>query len=233
MSDNSYLPGSVKKEGVYESNKTISWAAHDEARQLTRLELLPDLYSFIETETDDDKKRNAYFILGHVAKNTNDLNGLIFLMDRLSKEKKRPLIEGILMRLAELFKPKTIDLNPIYKLTENRNWHIRGLAYEALTNTEHKIESYLLDKLREAVNKDDIGYLINTLKYVGTRQSLPVIEKYLKNRKPTIKDSAETATAVILLREKEPNEVIAKRLKYSIGIVERLQERLHLLSRPG
>src|SRR5688572_4927484 len=192
MSDNSYLPGQVKVEGSYESGKTVSFAAYDEARQLDKSEFISDLYSFIENETDDDKKRNAYFIAGNIAKNANDKNAASFFIDRLKKEKDRQAIETILLRIAELFKPLTTDLTPIFKLTENRNWHIRGLAYEALTNTEHKVEQFLTDKLKGTDNKDDIQYLIYALKYVGTRNALSAIEPHLRNRKPSIKDSAHT-----------------------------------------
>ncbi|MBN8676204.1 MAG: hypothetical protein J0L56_18880 [Chitinophagales bacterium] len=233
MSDNSYLPRQVKVEGSYESGKTVSFAAYDEARQLDKSEFVNDLYKFIENETEDDKKRNAYFIAGNIAKNVSDKNAASFFIDRLKKEKDRQVIETILLRLAELFKPAITDLTPILKLTENRNWHIRGLAYEALTNTEHKVEQFLIDKLKGTDNKDDIQYLIYALKYVGTQNALAAVEPHLKNRKPSIKDSAHTVIALIMIREGFSNDAICKKLKYPESVIDRLRERLPLLTRPG
>ena len=233
MSNDSYLPEYVKVEGSYESSKTVAFAAYNEASQLDKSEFNSDLYKFIENETDDDKRRNAYFIAGHIGKNCNDKNAALFFIDRLKKEKDRGVIETILLMLAELFKPVTTDLTPIFKLTESRNWHIRGLAYEALTNTEHKVELFLIDKLKGTDNKDDIQYLISALKYIGTQNALPAIEPFLKTRKPGIKDFAHTAVILIMIREGHSNEVICKKLKYPESSINRLRERLSLLTRPG
>ena len=235
MSDDSYRPGELVEEGVFESGKTVYSDAYEEARHLDKKEFLSDLYSFIDKENDSTKRHHSYFIIGNIAKNTIDLGGTKYLVEALSKETDKNNLITILSLLPDLFKPLSIDLSPIYKLTTSRNWHVRGLSFSALTNTEHKIEDFLIDKLNATENKDDIQYLLYAIQKIGTNKSLTVVEPHLKNRKPGIKSTAQNVVALIMIREGFSDIDIIKKLKLpnpSI-LLKTFRERLSLLTKLG
>jgi HEAT repeat protein len=156
MSDDSYRPGQLVVDGVFESGKTVYSDAYEEVRHLDKKELLVDLYSFLNTESESTKRQHGYFIIGNIAKNSKDIDATKYLVEALTKEKDKNTLITILNLLPDLFKPLSIDLSPIFQLTSNRNWHVRGLSFAALTNTENKVEDFLIDKLKSTDNKDDI-----------------------------------------------------------------------------
>lgn len=235
MSDFSYRPEELLEEGVFESGKTIFSDAYEEARNLVNKEFLRELYFFIDQENDSSKRNHSYFIIGNIAKNTNDLDGTKYLVESLSKEKDKKILLTILNLLPDLFKPLSIDLAPIYKLTTSRNWHVRGLSFSALTNTEHKIEGFLIDKLKATDNKDDIQYLLYAIQKVATIKSMNVVEPYLKNKSPGIKSTAQNVVVLIMIRESFSDIDIIKKLKLSNPsiLIETFRERLSLLTKPG
>jgi hypothetical protein len=235
MSDDTYRPGEIVVKGVFESGKTVYSDAYEEVRHLDKKELLVDLYSFLNSESDNTKKQHAFFIIGNIAKNSEDWGATKYLVEALAKEKDKNTLITILNLLPDLFKPLNIDLSPIYKLTSNRNWHVRGLSFAALTNTENKIEDFLIDKLVATENKDDIQYLLYAIQNVGTKKSLPAVEPHLKNRKPSIKSTAQNVVGIIMIREGFSNTDIIKKLKLpnpSI-LLETFRDRIPLLTKPG
>jgi hypothetical protein len=233
MSNDSYRVGETLIEGTYESNKTISWAAYEEARQLRNPDYFNELYDLIDTTDNNDIKHNAYFVLGQNAKNCKELKATEYLLNKLTKEKDATLLVTILDRLAELYKPKKLDTSQIYKLVTNRNWQVRGHAFEALTNNENRVEDFLIDKLKTTNKKDDIRPLLSSLMYVGTNKSIPFIEPHLKSRQPFIKSYSINVLTVIMLREKFSSESIQKKLKVSSDFVQTHFDRLDTLTRPG
>lgn len=192
MSDKSYREVETVIEGMYESEKTVSWAAHEEARELNNLNLTEDLINIIEQTNDVDVKNNAYFILGYNAKNTHSLVATDYLLSKLVIEKEVSVLVNILSRLSELYKPKVSDTSQLYNLTNHRNWRVRRAAFSALTNNEEEVEEFLIERLATSLNDDDIWSLINALGYVGTSKSVPYVERYLKHRKQDLKGMQST-----------------------------------------
>jgi len=233
MSDDSYRTGERRIENLYESEKTISWAAYEEARLLNDPALFVELSSLIDSTDDNNTKHHAYFILGHNAKNIKDLNATKYLLKKLAEEKDKTILVTILDRLAELYKPREFDTSYIYKMTSHRNWQIRGAAFEALTNNENQVEDFLIDKLITTEKKDDIKPLLTSLLHVGTAKSIPHVEKHLKNRQPFIKSYSINVLTAIMLREKFTFEDIQKKLKVSMDFVQTHFDRLDTLTRPG
>jgi hypothetical protein len=235
MSDDSYRPGEVVVDGVFESNKTVYSEAYEEVRQLNNGELFDDLYAYLDIETDSIKRQHAYFIIGNIAKNVKDLRATKYLVEASKKEKDKNTLVTILNLLPDLYKPFEIDLSPIFKLTTHRNWHVRGLSFAALTNTENNVEEFLVDKLKSTDNKDDIQYLLYAIQNVGTIKSLPIVELHFNNRKPTIKSTAHSVVALIMIREGFSDSDIVKKLKLPTPsiLVQTLKEKLPLLTKPG
>ena len=233
MSDDSYRLGEELIEGVYESSKTISWEAHEEASNLQEPELLPSLFELINMPDLEYDKSDLYLIVGFIAKNTGNIEAADFLLKQLRKEKDQMVYVTILDRLADIFKPHTLDLSYIKHLIEKKGYLIRSAAYRALINTEHRMEDYFIDKLQQENRKDDIIALIKTIEYIGTKKSLTVLEPHLKNRKLTIKYSVQEASATIMLREDVPITEICRKLKLPTLSVEVAKKNLPRRTLPG
>lgn len=233
MSDHSYRPGEELIEGVYESGKTISWEAYEEARNLRRTELLPILFDLISMPGLEYDKGHIYFIVGSIGKNTRNIEAADFLLKQLKKEKDQMIYVTILNRLAEIFKPHSLDLSYIKNLIEKKGYLIRKAAYRALVNTEHHMEDYFIEKLQQENRKDDIIALIKTIEYIGTKKSLLVLEPHLKNRKSTIRYCVQEVLATIMLREGFPITEICRKLKLSTLSVEVAKKNLPWRTLPG
>ena len=230
MEDDSYREGEIQTEGVFEGGKTVSAAAHEEVEKLQDRALLGALMDLIPEEQDEDKRQNAYFILGWLARNTRDIEAKQFLVSSLSRETETHMLVTILDRLAKVYKPASIDLAPIFELTDY-NFRIRHAAYKALTNSEEPMEDFLLERLKEAP-KDDLTCLITALMYVGTSNSLPYIMKHTKSRNGWIYSFSRNAVTVIMLREGAGSEEIEQKIQVSADWVSHHVERLMLFTHP-
>jgi hypothetical protein len=118
MSDDSYRSGEKKIHGNYESEKTVSWSAYNEARQLNNPEIFNELCLIIESTENEEIKHHAYFILGHNAKNAGDLNTTKYLLKKLREEKSKTILVTILDRLSDLYKPKGLDTDKKLKVSK-------------------------------------------------------------------------------------------------------------------
>lgn len=230
MDDDSYRPGEDRVEGLYESGKTVSWAAHDEARNLQDAGLAPELIKLITIEKDAPTRTRTYFVLGWLARNTRNLESKQFLVTALTRERETDILVTILDRLADIYKPSSIGLTPIVELTD-RNASIRRSAYLALTNSEKPVEDFLLKRLSEAP-KEDVEWLINALMYVGTAVSMPAILKHINSRKPGVYSNSRSALTVIMLRQGWTSEDIQNKIKVSAAWVTNFKERLTILTHP-
>ena len=233
MSDDSYRSGEWSEEGVYESIKTVSWAAYEKARQLSDISYLPDLYNLVITSTTADTKGHAYFIIGFIAKNAKNEPATEFLLNRLKVEKSTSLIMLILDRLAELYKPAHFDLSVIYQLIEKRGSLIRHSAYMALTNTGQKVENSLLDLLAKTSEREDMIWIIKALSYIGTEKSIAVLKGYLKHRKLHVRDEVRNKLPTIMIRAGIPITEICRLNRVSTQFVEFHKAQIDLLTRPG
>ena len=232
MSDRTYSEHKIKGGyGLTEIKHTISSEAIEEARNLSNSQLGAGLFVMVEQATDNEIKDNLYFILGSIATNTKDENITRFLISRLSVEKDKTILVTILSPRGELYKPATIDLSPIIKCAGGKNWHVRGKAYEALTNSEIDAEGFLGGKLKLMQNNDDIQYLLWAITYVATSKSRAIIEKFLKSRQQAIKGAAENALVILLIREGYDFNEIARITRLSLTHVERLKEKITLFTR--
>ena len=233
MSDNSYRPGESSEKGMYESSKTISWTAHEKARELTDVNYLPDLYNLIKTSKSQDEKRNAYFIIGCIAKNANEEHAIRFLLDSLKVEKQTTLIRLILHRLAEIYKPAHLDLSIIYQMIEKKGTLIPYSAYMPLTNTGQNVERPLLDLLEKRTERDDLIWIIRALSYVGTEESVLVLKTYLKHKKLQVRNEVRNHLPTIMIRAGLPITEICRLCKVSTQFVEERRVQFNILTRPG
>ncbi len=227
LSDDSLVPGESLSSGMlYESSKTISWAAHEEARKLNNTEYIDELQQLIKSEKDKDRKKNIIFILGHLAKNAGRHEIANILIDQLNGEKDKFTIIAILNRLEEIYKDKSVDLTTIYKLSDHKNWHIRSAAYAALTYTEHETENFLIQKAKATEDIGDLLYLLRSITKIGTIKAIETTESLMKHRSRDVKESAANTTAIIMLRENFSFEEIRKRTKLKDVAIEAFKNKL-------
>jgi len=231
MSDRTYSERKIKPYGLTEIKYTISSEAIEEARNLSNSQLGAGLFVMVEQAKDTEIKNKLYFILGSIATNTKDENITRFLISRLSVEKDKTILVTILSPLGELYKPATIDLSPIIKCADGKNWHVRAKAYEALTNSEIDAEGFLGGKLKLMQNNDDIQYLLWAITYVATSKSRAIIEKFLKSRQQSIRGAAENALVILLIREGYDVNEIARITRLPLTYVESLKERIAFFTR--
>lgn len=181
-------------EAGYDSSKTISWEAHREAEKLDNESYIPQLIDFIEKEKNKKKRDRAYFLLGHIAKNTGDITAVIFLIQRVEKETDKYIVSSLLDRIADLNKPKGVDLRPIINATKSNRWLIRHRAISALNQSSgDEAENALIDILDNSMDPDDLTYTNATLNRIGTPRAIPYIERHLSSRKRDVKLSAKLA----------------------------------------
>ncbi|MGZ3864090.1 MAG: HEAT repeat domain-containing protein [Bacteroidia bacterium] len=234
MSDDSLLPGEKLSAGtLYDSSKTISSAAHNEARNLKDPKYIDELEQLLKSEKNKEKRKNIILILGYLAKNVGKNEVANTLIESLKTEKDRFTIIALLNRIEELFKNSSVDLTPIHKLFDHKNWHIRSAAYSGITNTENKVEEMLTNKLKTVTDKTDILYLLRALSKVGTQKSLDAVTHFLKHRSRDVKDSAQTTITIIMLREGFSNSEIQQKTKLTDNIISYYKRSLDKHSVPG
>lgn len=191
-------------EAGYQSSDTISWKAHREAESLKDAAFIPLLISFLDKEKDKKKRDKAYFALGHLAKNTNDITALNFLIKQVEKEKDKYIISSLLDRIAALNKPAGTDLHPLLQALKSDKWLIRHSAIQALNNSSDAVaESTLIELIDTSGDSHDITYSNSVLNKIGTLKAIPSLEKHANSRKRDVKASAKYAIEEILKREKQ------------------------------
>ena len=186
----------------FNSSETISWKALREAEKLDNIDFVPQLIDFINQEKNKNNRDRAYFILGHLTKNTSSPSATQFLINRLTKESDKYVISSLLDRIADLNKPTGTDLIPIIDATKSDKWLIRHSAIHALKNSDDKIaEHTLIEILEKSEDPNDWINSNSSLNNMGTSTAIPYIEKHLTSRKRDVKMSAKLAIEEITKRE--------------------------------
>ncbi|HQZ95934.1 MAG TPA: hypothetical protein PLP21_06415 [Pyrinomonadaceae bacterium] len=187
--------------GTFNSSKTVSWKALREAETLTDIELIPTLKERIGSESDKKVRGAAYFILGKVAKNTEDDSVAQFLIDRTSVEKDQYIVGSIFDSLADIIKPVGTDLSLLIEATKNSKWLIRHSAISALKRSQDpRAEEVAIEISRQSTDSFDVVYANEVLNDIGTMRAIPILEKHLSSRKRDVKDSAKYAVEAIQKR---------------------------------
>ncbi len=188
-------------EAGYDSSKTISWIALREAEKVHHADFIAPLITFIDKEKDKKRRDKAYFLLGHIAKNTNNTTALNYLIQRVDKETDKYIIASLLDRIGNINKPIGTDLQPLIHATKNDKWVIRHSAIQSLNNSADSLaETALIEILDSSNDPYNLTYSNATLNKIGTLRAIPHLEKHLKSRKSDVKDSAKLAIEEILKR---------------------------------
>ena len=178
-------------EPGYNSSKTISYKALREAEAIKDIDFIPELIEYLNTEENKKNRDRAYFILGHLTKNTNDVKGLEALIKGISKEKDKYIVGSILDRISAIEKPEGINIEPIIAATKSDKWLIRHSAIPALKKTSNpKAEDALIEVLKSSTDPLDLSYTNATLSEIGTTSSIPHLKGLLTHKKNDVASSS-------------------------------------------
>lgn len=184
------------KEGMTSSEDLPSWKATREAETLSETSYITDLQDYIETETHQDRKKEAYFILIKIAENTKDENALQFIINRLAIEKSNEVIFRILGAIQSVKKSKYIDIQPIINIIKHHksknspsycdDESVKNSAIFALRNTENPaVEPLVLDFIEQNENDERVSlwYPLSVLQSIGSQASIPIMERLAGHKK--------------------------------------------------
>tara|TARA_R110000868_G_scaffold371358_1_gene634880 strand:- start:59 stop:763 length:705 start_codon:yes stop_codon:yes gene_type:complete len=186
MTNNSYyFPYNIWKKyfdkSSIESGKWISWFATRQAEKIydkTKFEKLTTITENINLNSEI--KRKAYFCLGHLAKNLCDKQIFEYLMTKLEYETEENK-ETILIAITNAEKPLDFDLSPIVNVLKNGKIGMKTSAAIALKNSKNpEIESILLESFEKEKNRHLQEMIAATLRTVGSKKSIPILENKLK-----------------------------------------------------
>ena len=189
----------LDKSEFFDSSKSISWQAHREAEKLTDASYIPQLMEFVDSEKDKGKRDAAYYILGQVAKNTNDITATKYLINRIDKETDKYVLSALLNRIRDLHKPKDTDIQPIINAINNKDWQVKSSAIQALEHSNNPLaEDTLIDVLENSGTSEfDLVYANATLANIGTKKSISCLTKLVTHKKTDVAGSALNAIITI------------------------------------
>lgn len=191
----------------FDSSKSVSFQAHKEARSIDDNSLIPELISIIGVNKGKDKERKelrskAYFILGHLLSKKYDRDGVTFFIGQLSFEDDLYVLSSMLDLMAEIDKPRQIDISPILNCTHSDKWQIRQAAINALAKTDsieaHDMILWILDAADSKEVQHDIVYAIAVLGSIGNRDDVSILNRFADSKIGDIRDSAKFAIDKIL-----------------------------------
>jgi len=175
-----------------DGSKTISWKACRESEKLTNKDFIPQLIEIIDKEKDKEKRNKAYFILGKIAKNTNDLTATKYLIGRINKEKDKNVLSTLLHRISDLYKPKDMNIQPIINAINHNDSQVKSSAILALEHTDNPLaEDTLIDLLENPESTDsDLVFANAALANIGTKKSISILTKLVTHKKIDVAGSA-------------------------------------------
>jgi hypothetical protein len=190
------------QEDYKNSKNTISWLAHREAEKLTDLSIIEELQEYLSENPIKRKRSRAYFIIGKIGKNTESYKCAEILIGCISGEKDKNCLATLLDLLGDIPKRRETDISPVLPLLSDPRWLIRHGAILSLKNTcDPIVEIRLIDILRDTEDSYDMMYCNETLRRIGTRKAISILEQELKSRKRDVRITAKLAIDEIIKRE--------------------------------
>lgn len=205
----------TKDEQFVVSSETTSWQARREAETWRDPALFPVLIEIIgEHEGKEKRKREirdgAYFILGRLLEKSFDKDTARFFIGRLAVENDKYLLMSMLnrivdwQRLAKITLPVDIDISPILTLSKDERRHVRHSAIHALGTCPRKesreMLAYYLTQTDEKTYEYDMYYANIAMQTIGEQADIPLLERFLKSRRPDLKITAQYAMEYIKKR---------------------------------
>ncbi|WP_143306373.1 HEAT repeat domain-containing protein [Chitinophaga vietnamensis] len=175
----------------HSSSESASWAAFREAEQISDTNFIPLLTHFIGSEKTAQKRDRAYFILGHIARNTGNTDITTFLISRIVKEDNRYVCATLLDMIAPLEKPAGTDLSPLINATQSSTWQVRQSAIKALGNcNSDEATQALLEIIENSHDEYDLIYANAAIATSGNKACIPALMKLVDHKKQAVSGTA-------------------------------------------
>ena len=193
------------------STRTTSWKAYRKAETLTDPALFPLLQEIIaehegKKTADRDIRKAACFIYGHLMEKSFDQDACAFFLQWLAAETDKYILSSMLdwisdwQRRAGIFVPAGMD-SPILTLTRDHRHAVRHSAISALGACPGKESRdaliYYLTQEDEKAWEYEIYYANIAMQTIGEPEDIPLLERFLKSRRPDIKLTAQFAIQYI------------------------------------
>ena len=192
----------AKEDRCLNSDDSVAWHAHREAETLSDSSMVDELAEYVNKERDKKRRSAAYFILGKLGQKVRGIDCASILLLRLREEQDKYVLSSLLGPLSWIRKPRSLDLEPVYRLLRDDRWLVRHSAIQSLRLTETpEVEDKLIELLVRTTDPYDMTYCHATLSEIGSAKSLPYLQKNLSSRKRDVKDSAQWAIEAIKSRE--------------------------------
>lgn len=202
----------TKDEDFTISTETTSWKARREAEALTDPMLFSLLQEIIgEHEGNQKKDREirsaAYFIFGRLMQAAFDSKACAFFLQRLWSEKDKYVLSAMLDRIYDQWRasgrmlPAELDISPILTLAKDERRLVRHSAIRALSACPRKesrdVLRYYLAQEDEKAYQYEIYYANIAMQSIGKPEDIPMLERFLKSRRPDLKITAGYAIGFI------------------------------------
>ena len=186
------------KEVFHRSDESISFQAHREAEKINDPAAFPILIKIINDKKTKKKIReHAYYIIGKVLVNSFDEEACSFLVNQLSVETDKDILEIILDSMEDYYLPKGIDVTPIVNCSKSDICQVRHSAIRALGSSSTQISKnaldYYLNQDDEKKYKEEIILAIRSYGSIGDESDIPRIEKYKKSKNLNIRVASDSA----------------------------------------
>ncbi len=198
-------------EHIADSRESTSWKALREAEELTDPGLFPPLQEIINTNEGKTKEKRelrnaAYFIYGRLMEKVFSPAEASFFLGRLRVERDKYVLSSLLDRVSDwgrknLLLPAELDLSPVLALTVEERRSVRHDAVRALSacpgEASRKACAYYLEQKDEKAYQYEIYYANIALQTIGEPPDIPLLERFLKSRRPDLKLTAQYAIQYI------------------------------------
>jgi len=186
--DDSLAPGEILPEGIkYDSTKTVSFIARAEMETLEKV-YINDVIQILEKEKNTARKSEAFNILCKLAINNNDYQSLYYILEKLSVEKNKGIVQRHLGNLSWKTMELTEKLDIVLAFAKRKEWQIRHSAIQLLAfyiDKKGEIEDFLIEILSSNNEEYDLLYTIQSLAKMGTIKSIAPLKEVLKSNTKT------------------------------------------------
>lgn len=163
--------------------------------------MVDELAEYVLNESDKKKRGSAYFTIGKLGLRCRSVDCARILIDAIGREKDRYVLMSLLDRLADIEKPREVDLSPVFPLLKDARSLVRHSAIKALGNSDSpEAEAQVIAHLNSSTGPYDISYCNGTLATIGSMDAIPHIERNFNSPKSDIKHSARYAVHAIMAR---------------------------------
>lgn len=205
----------TREERFTDSRETTSWKALREAETLSNPALFPLLREIVtENEGKSKEKRQtrsaAYFIYGRLMERVFSPAEAPFFLERLTVETDKYVLSSILDRVSDwgrkgFLLPREMDFSPVLALTVDERRPVRHDALRALSacpgEASRRACTFYLEQEDEKTYQYEIYYANIALQSIGEPADIPLLERFLKSRRPDLKLTAQYAIQYIRERE--------------------------------